>query len=112
MGHNLMGVLMVKLEINKIIKTYGTSDVFTICKSLGLWIYILPLGRNIKSHYIYKKKRHVLFINDDLSVNEQIFLCGIMLGHIVLHKRYTGFSTIEQKEAKEFALEFIKIASN
>ena len=102
---------MVKLQIKKIIKSYGTSDVFTICRSLGLWIYILPLGRNIKSHYIYKKKRHVLFINNNLSANEQIFLCAIMLGHLFLHKRYTGFSTIEQKEAEEFALEFIKIAS-
>lgn len=110
MGHNLMGVLMVNLQINKIIKTYGTSDVFTICKSLGLWIYILPLGK-IKSHYIYKKKRHVLFINSSLSINYQIFLCTIMLGHLVLHKRSTSFSITEQKEAEEFALKFIKIAS-
>ncbi|MCR4944660.1 MAG: ImmA/IrrE family metallo-endopeptidase [Clostridium sp.] len=101
---------MVKSEIKKIIKSYGTSDVFTIYKSLGLWIYILPLGK-IKSHYIYKKKRHVLFINSSLSINEQIFLCTIMLGHIVLHKRYKDFSTIEQKEAEDFALEFIEIAS-
>lgn len=72
--------------VNRLIKKYDTRDPFEICKQLGIWIYIIPLG-NTKGYYTYAQRKKVIFINESLSRIEKIIICAHELGHALLHPK-------------------------
>lgn len=102
---------MVNIEcvIKKTIKTYKTNDAFTICKCMGIKIYVLSLGKNLESHYLYKDGIGVLFINKCLSEDRKNFLCAHQLGHLILHNKLGNYSVLQDKEANQFAETFFKL---
>ena len=53
---------------------------------MGIWVYILPLGKT-HGHYTYAKRKKVFFINEDLSEIEKNFCCAHELGHALLHTK-------------------------
>ena len=46
----------IKEKVNELRKKYGTNDPFVLCERLGIWVYIVPLGK-IEGHYTYKKEK-------------------------------------------------------
>ncbi len=76
----------VKEIVTKLKKKYGTNDPFLLCKSLNIWVYILPLG-NINGHYTYTKRKKVFFINENLNTVQRNFSCAHELGHALLHRK-------------------------
>ena len=105
----------IKKEVKKIIKKYGTNDPFEICERLGIWVYILPLGK-IQGHYTYAKRKKVFFINEDLSEIEKNFCCAHELGHALLHTKSNVYFNSSntffvqnkfENQANEFAAELL-----
>lgn len=76
----------IKEKVNELRKKYETNDPFVLCERLGIWVYIVPLGK-IKGHYTYKKRKKVFFINENLNEVQRQFCCAHELGHAILHKK-------------------------
>lgn len=57
-----------------------------MCKELGIWFYIVPLG-NVEGHYTYIKRKKVFFINENLNEVQRKFCCAHELGHAILHAK-------------------------
>lgn len=76
----------IQKMVNRLIQKYKTRDPFEICKQLGIWIYIIPLG-NTKGYYTYAQRKKVIFINESLNRIEKIIVCAHELGHALLHPK-------------------------
>lgn len=90
---------------------FGTNDPFELCKKLGIWVYIVPLGK-VQGHYTYAKRKKVFFINENLSEIDRYFCCAHELGHALLHTKHNvyfnssnAFLNEFEKQANEFAAE-------
>lgn len=76
----------IKEKVNELKRRYGTNDPFVLCKELGIWFYIVPLG-NVQGHYTYIKRKKVFFINENLNEVQRNFCCAHELGHVILHAK-------------------------
>lgn len=76
----------IKKIVKKLVKKYKTRDPFEIADRLGIWIYVMDLG-NAKGHYIYAKRKKVIFINESLPDSEILFCVAHELGHALLHAK-------------------------
>lgn len=74
----------IKKIVKKLVKKYKTRNPFEIADKLGIWIYVIDLG-NTKGHYIYAKRKKVIFVNNKLTDNEILFSIAHELGHALLH---------------------------
>lgn len=108
--------MSIKGIVNKLRNKYKTNNPYEIAEKLGIWIYELDLGKNIKGHYMYAKRKKVFFINEKLEFNEKLFCCAHELGHAVLHTKNniyfndskTFFNQVKhEKEADLFAAELL-----
>lgn len=107
--------MRIKDKVKKIKVKYGTNDPFELCKILGIWVYILPLG-GVDGHYTYAKRKKVFFINENLNQTERLFCCAHELGHALLHTKSNVYFNnsktffIQAKfenQANEFAAELL-----
>ena len=105
----------IRKIVKKLIKKYHTRNPIEIAEKLGIWVYILPLGKT-KGHYLYAKRKKVFFINENLSEKERLFCIAHELGHALLHSKQnvyfnnsnTFFNTHKHEiEADTFAAELI-----
>ena len=105
----------IKEKVKKMKKKYRTNDPFELCEKLGIWVYMVPLGKT-QGHYTYAKRKKVFFINECLSDVEKYFCCAHELGHALLHTKsnvyFNSSNTffIQNKfenQANEFAAELI-----
>lgn len=108
-------MLNIKNEVEKIIKKYNTNNPFELCDFLGIWVYVMPLGK-IEGHYTYNKRKKVFFINENLSEQQKYFCCAHELGHALLHtKSNVYFNSSKtffvqnklENQADEFAAELL-----
>lgn len=76
----------IKEKVNELRRKYETNDPFVLCERLGIWVYIVPLGK-IEGHYTYKKRKKVFFINENLNEVQRQFCCAHELGHAILHTK-------------------------
>lgn len=76
----------VKTIVKKLIKKHGTRNPFEIAEDLGIWVYIVPLGK-VKGNYVYNKRKKAFFINENLSEIEMLFCAGHELGHAIMHTK-------------------------
>lgn len=76
----------IKEKVNELKRKYGTNDPFVLCERLGIWVYILPLGK-VEGHYTYTKRKKVFFINENLTMIQREFCCAHELGHAILHTK-------------------------
>ena len=76
----------IKEKVNELKRKYGTNDPFVLCERLGIWVYIVPLGK-IEGHYTYTKRKKVFFINENLNEVQRQFCCAHELGHAILHTK-------------------------
>lgn len=74
----------IRKIVKNLIKQYGTNDPFELADALGIWVYVINLGK-IKGHYLHHENKKVFFINESLSKTEMLFCIAHELGHAVLH---------------------------
>ena len=92
-----------------------TRDPFRIAHELGYVVIRIPL-KGIRGFYQRLKKRHVIYIDSDLSEQEARFVCAHEIGHVLMHRGYnriymdsnTYFPTNRQEiEADRFAVDLL-----
>lgn len=107
--------LIIKSEVEKKIRKFGTNDPFYIAERLGVLIEYADLGETL-GFYFRNRRIKIININHNLSEIVQRFVCAHELGHVILHKdantpalrRNTFFSTNKiEKEANQFAVELL-----
>ncbi|WP_298042657.1 ImmA/IrrE family metallo-endopeptidase [uncultured Clostridium sp.] len=105
----------IKDKVISLKKKFGTNNPFELCEKLGIWVYIVPLGK-VQGHYTYAKRKKVFFINENLSEIDKYFCCAHELGHALLHTRHNVYFNssktffIQNKfenQANEFAAELL-----
>ena len=91
---------------------YGTSDPFSICRSMGVQIVYAPLTDRVRAFYQQLCGVDVIYLSDSLTPQEETVLLSHELGHCVLHRGLNAFfitrSTLYpvaafEREADEFA---------
>lgn len=78
---------IIDKTVKKLINKYNTNDPFELASCLNIKVLEEPLGKHIKGFYQLCPKNKVIHINQDLEVNEKIFICSHELGHAVLHTK-------------------------
>ena len=94
---------------------YETRDPFKIAKGLGAIIVYVPLV-HVGGFYQRYKDRDIIYINQDLSEEEQLLYCAHELGHMILHKNINSIfldtdlhvEGIYELEANVFAIQLLQ----
>lgn len=107
--------MSIKDTVLDLIKEYKTNDPFRIAAQRNIHILYEPLG-NTMGYFSQDFRISFIHINQDLSEEEQIFVCGHELGHSIMHqhintpflKRHTLFSVDKiERQANIFAVELL-----
>jgi Zn-dependent peptidase ImmA (M78 family) len=80
----------------KMIQKYGTRDPFELAKSRGIHMYICQYMHSIKGMYSVIKRRRCIFINGNLSEEEQRLVCAHELAHDALHRKLAQHYTMSE----------------
>lgn len=101
--------------VKDLVQKYNTRDPFRIAKEMNAIILKVPL-KGINGFYHTYLDQDLIYINDDLTDEEQIIVCAHELGHMVLHHDIDSVfldsplvepGTIEL-EANAFALQLLQ----
>ncbi|WP_332649753.1 ImmA/IrrE family metallo-endopeptidase [Lysinibacillus sp. 54212] len=106
----------IKQKVEGLYKKYKTRNPFTLAKLLNIQIFYWDLPEEIRGFYQYEKRNRFIFINSNLSLEEQLVVCAHELGHALFHKNvnttfmskntFLSVSKIE-REANRFAAELL-----
>ena len=105
----------IKQKANTLAKKYGTRNPFEIINHLNIIVIRYPL-KEIRGFYQYFRRNNIIYINENLTYQEQLFVCAHELGHMLLHKQSnalfmntkTQFITSKfEIEANKFAVELL-----
>lgn len=99
----------VKREAEYLYKKFNTRNPFTLARYLKIEIFYWDLPAEVKGFYQYEKRNRFIFINSDLSVDEQLVVCAHELGHAVLH---TKLNTPFMRSNTFFSVEKVEIEAN
>lgn len=106
----------IKQRVKKLYKKYNTRNPFTLAKKLNIQVIYWDLPSEIRGFYQYEKRNRFIFINSNLSIEEQLVVCAHELGHALLHTqintsymRANTFLSINkvEREANRFAAELL-----
>ena len=98
-----------------LVRKCKTRDPFRIAQELGYVVIRAPM-KGIRGFYQRLKKRHVIYIDCDLSEQEARFVCAHEIGHAQLHRGHnriftdtnTYFAVNRQEiEANRFAVDLL-----
>lgn len=105
------------IDIQKLIRVYGSSDPFELIKLLGVGLINEPLPVDTLGLTVSSYDESTIVINSHASEGEQLFIAAHELAHALLHsdesttfyRKYTSGTQIPQIEAQahSFALELI-----
>lgn len=104
-----------KCVAESLVRKYKTRDPFQLAEDLGFIVVRTPL-KGIRGFWHHTYRRHIIFIDDNLSERVAAFVCAHEIGHILLHRGYnriymdsnTFFQTNRQEiEANRFAVDFL-----
>lgn len=98
---------------------YGTRNPFRIAKEMDAIILKVPL-KGVNGFYHRYLDQDLIYINEDLSEEEQYIVCAHELGHLVLHKDINSIFldsplTVPGKlelQANAFALQLLQCELN
>jgi Zn-dependent peptidase ImmA (M78 family) len=108
--------MWIKDIVKKITKKHKTNDPFVIAALKNINVIPWNLHPEIKGFYKYDKRNKYIFINNNLKVEEQRFVCAHELGHSQLHPRVNTpflrgntFLSVDriEVEANRFAVELM-----
>ena len=105
----------IKQKANSLAKRYNSRNPFEIIKNLNVILVYYPL-KDVRGFYQYFQRNNIIYIDENLSENEQIMVCAHEVGHMILHKNSnalfmdtrTHFVTTKyENEANTFAAELL-----
>lgn len=105
----------VRDTVTNLVKKHRTRNPFDILKGMNVIVLFVPLI-DIRGFYQYFQRNNIIYINEDLSDIEKIFVCAHELGHMLMHKQanclymdtHTNFNTNKYEiEANKFAMELL-----
>lgn len=105
----------IKQKANSLAKKYNSRNPFEIIKNLNVILVYYPL-KDVRGFYQFFQRNNIIYIDENLSENEQIMVCAHELGHMLLHKNSnalfmdtrTHFVTTKyENEANAFAAELL-----
>lgn len=80
----MIGQLTIRKIVDDLIDTHETRDPFRLCQYLGAIVVYVPLVR-VNGFYQRYNDNDLIYINEDLSEEEQTLVCAHELGHLILH---------------------------
>lgn len=99
----------IKQEAEYLYKKYNTRNPFTLARYLKVDIFYWNLPSEVKGFYQYEKRNRFIFINSELTAEEQLVVCAHELGHAVLH---TKLNTPFMRTNTFFSVEKVEIEAN
>ncbi|MEA0563317.1 ImmA/IrrE family metallo-endopeptidase [Lysinibacillus irui] len=99
----------IKKKVEYLFKKYNTRNPFTLANYLNIEIFYWDLPPDIKGFYQYEKRNRFIFINSNLSFEEQLIVCAHELGHAVLH---TKLNTPFMRANTLFSINKVEIQAN
>ena len=99
----------IQSKVDELYKKYGTRNPFTLARQLNIQIFYWDLPSEIKGFYQYEKRNRFIFINSELSLEEQLVVCAHELGHAVLH---TKLNTPFMRTNTLFSIDKIEVQAN
>lgn len=105
----------IKKQVNSIVKKYGTRNPFEIINNLNAILVRTQLV-GVHGFYQYFQRNNIIYIDESLPENEQLFVCAHELGHLFLHKQANAFfmdtktyfnGSRYENEANAFAAELL-----
>lgn len=69
----------------EIMRFFGTSNPFSIAKSLGIQVEYRRYGKSVKGYYRKIFDKLYIIINSNYSRRSQKIICAHELGHALLH---------------------------
>ncbi len=101
--------------VNNLIETYETRDPFKLCIDLGAIVLRVPLVR-VNGFYQRYNDQDIIYINQDLTEEEQKLVCAHELGHMILHQdintifleSYKFVTDKYELEANAFAIQLLQ----
>lgn len=101
--------------VTMLVKKHNTRNPFEIIKGMNVIVLFVPLV-DIRGFYQYFQRNNIIYINENLSESEKLFVCAHELGHMLMHKKanclymdtHTNFNTNKYElEANKFAMELL-----
>lgn len=105
----------VKTRANQIARKYKSRNPFEIVRGLNIILVRCPLD-DVRGFYQYFKRNNIIYLDENLSDQEQRFVLAHELGHMFLHKKANAIfmdaktqlnTTKYEMEADLFAIELL-----
>ncbi len=71
----------------RLVDKYGTNDPFELCGLLRILVVRVPLAAEVRGFCQFALGSHIIYIDQELDVLQQRFVCAHELGHVLLHPR-------------------------
>jgi len=109
------GIIIIYEIVERLTKENETCDPFKIAEALGALIVYVPLVR-VNGFYQRYQDQDIIYINQDLTEEEQILVCAHELGHMVLHNDINSIflettlkvNGLYELEANAFAVQLLQ----
>lgn len=104
-----------KETVSALVRKHKSRNPFEIIAGMNAFIVYAPL-HDVRGFYQYFQRNNIIYIDENLSEEEQMFVCAHELGHMLLHRKsnciymdtHTNFNTSKyEKEANLFAIELL-----
>ncbi|WP_205597383.1 ImmA/IrrE family metallo-endopeptidase [Neobacillus thermocopriae] len=111
----------IKQQVKNIVQTYKTNCPFEVSKSKNIHVVFWNLHHEIWGFYKYERRNRFIFINNNLEIHQQRYVCAHELGHAILHTKVntpflrtnTLYSVDKiEREANEFAVNLLLFDKN
>lgn len=105
----------VKTRANQIARKYKSRNPFEIVRGLNIILVRCPLY-DVRGFYQYFQRNNIIYLDENLSDQEQRFVLAHELGHMFLHKKANAIfmdsktqlnTTKYETEADLFAIELL-----
>lgn len=105
----------IRKRVDKLVRLHQTRNPFEIIKGMNVILVFYPL-EGIRGFYQYFQRNNIIYIDENLSRPEQIFVCAHELGHMILHKESNALFMDSRThlnvdsyeiEANKFAIELL-----
>lgn len=99
----------IKKTVQDLTNKYKTNNPFELAAFKNIQVVPWNLHEEIKGFYKYDKRNRYIFINNNLDVTSQRFVCAHELGHSQLHPRA---NTPFLRQSTFFSIDKIEVEAN
>ena len=107
--------MSIKDNVSALVRKHQSRNPFEIIRGMNVILIYAPLV-DVRGFYQYFQRNNIIYIDENLTEQEKIFVCAHELGHMLLHKNSnaiymdtkTHFNTNKYElEADLFAMELL-----